>query len=76
MLTLLAAAMFGAIQLMLGVEAPVSLLVVREILVKGLLGFLLAIPLYPLVRRILRPALVDDSSRRRPIRTTSPLRSA
>jgi rod shape-determining protein MreD len=75
LLTLLAAAMYAAIQLMLGVEAPVSLLVVREILIKGLLGFLLALPVYPLVRRILRPALVDEYPRRRPIRTTSPLRT-
>ena len=38
-----------------------SLLVLREILVKGLLAFLLAMPLYPLMRRLLRPALVDES---------------
>ncbi len=76
-LTLFAAAMFGAVQLMLGVEAPVSLLVVRDILVKGLLGFLLAIPVYPLVRRILAPALVDDRrGRNRPLPRTSPLRTA
>jgi rod shape-determining protein MreD len=73
-LTVLGAAMFAAIQLMLGVEAPVSLLVLREILVKALLAGLLAIPIYPLVRRILRPALVEDTGRRRraslaPIRT-------
>jgi rod shape-determining protein MreD len=54
------AAGFAALQLMLGVHAPVSLLVLREIFVKGLLAFLLAIPLYPLIRRILRPAIVDD----------------
>ncbi len=39
--TLLAAAGFSAIELMLGVDAPVSLLVVREILVQGLLGVVL-----------------------------------
>jgi rod shape-determining protein MreD len=74
-LTLLAASAFALIQLMLGVEAPVSLLVVREVVVKGLLSFLLMFPVYPAVRRILRPALVDDSSRRgahpSPIRTAS-----
>ena len=64
-LALLGAAMFAAIQLMLGVEAPVSLLVVREIVVKALLAGLFAIPIYPLVRRILRPALVEDTGRRR-----------
>jgi rod shape-determining protein MreD len=64
-LTLLGAAGFGALQLMLGVETPVSLLVLREIVVKGLLAVLLALPTYPLIRRLLRPALVDDSPRRR-----------
>ena len=44
---------------MLGVDAPVSLLVVREILVQGLVAVILAFGVYPLVRRILRPALVD-----------------
>ena len=65
---------FAALQLMLGVHAPVSLLVLREIFVKGLLAFLLAIPLYPLIRRILRPAIVDDvvaGSTRVPITTGS-----
>jgi rod shape-determining protein MreD len=64
-LTLVGAFMFAAIQLMLGVESPVSLLVLREILVKGLLAALLAVPLYPLVRLVLRPALVDATPRRR-----------
>jgi rod shape-determining protein MreD len=59
-LTTAAAAGFAAIQIMLGVDAPVSLLVLREIFVQGLLAFLLAIPLYPLIRRLLRPAIVDD----------------
>ncbi|MEO8091883.1 MAG: rod shape-determining protein MreD [bacterium] len=71
-LTVLGASIFAAIQLMLGVETPVSLLVVREVLVKGLLAFLLMVPLFPLMRRVLRPALVDDASARRAI---SPLRS-
>ena len=44
---------------MLGVDAPVSLLVVREILVQGLLGVVLGFGVYPLVRRIVRPALID-----------------
>lgn len=57
--TLLAAAGFSAIELMLGVDAPVSLLVVREILVQGLLGVVLGFGVYPLVRRIVRPALID-----------------
>jgi rod shape-determining protein MreD len=64
-LTLVAAAGFAAIQLMLGVETPVSLLVLREIFVKGLLAVILAIPLYPLIRRVLRPAIVDYAAARR-----------
>jgi rod shape-determining protein MreD len=64
-LTVAGASIFAAIQLMLGVDTPVSLLVIREILVKGLLAFLLAWPAYPLVRRALRPALVDDLPARR-----------
>lgn len=59
-LTTGAAAGFAAIQLMLGVHTPVSLLVLREIFVKGLLAVLLAVPIYPLVRRALRPALVEE----------------
>jgi rod shape-determining protein MreD len=53
-------ATYAMVQLMLGVEAPVSLLVLREIFVQAFLGVLLAIPTYPLIRRILRPALVDE----------------
>ena len=45
---------------MLGIDTQVSLLVVREIFVQGLLAFVLAIPFYPLIRRALRPAIVDD----------------
>lgn len=71
-LTALAAAGFSALQLMLGVETQVSLLVLREILLKGLLAFLLAMAIYPIVRRLLRPALVDDSAVRR--RMLSPAR--
>jgi rod shape-determining protein MreD len=75
-LTLLAAGAFAALQLMLGVEAPVSLLVVREILLKALFGLLLAFPIYPGVRRLLRPALIDDTGRRRTFGLTTPLRAA
>jgi rod shape-determining protein MreD len=62
--TLAGAAVFAAIQLMLGVETQVSLLVIREIVVKGILAFLLALPAYPLIRRLLRPALVDQAPTR------------
>ncbi|HEY8466452.1 MAG TPA: rod shape-determining protein MreD [Solirubrobacterales bacterium] len=58
-LTLLGTAGYAGLQLMLGVQTDVSLLVVREVVVKALLAFLLMIPTYPLVRFLLRPALVD-----------------
>ena len=61
-LTTAAAAGFAAIQLMLGVHTPVSLLVLREIFVQGLLAVVLTIPMYPLIRRILRPAIVDEGA--------------
>ena len=64
-LTLCAAAGFAAIQLMLGVRTPVSLLVLREIFIKGLLAVVLAIPIYPLIRRALRSAIIDDTAARR-----------
>jgi rod shape-determining protein MreD len=63
--TLIGATGFAAIELMLGVDAPVSLLVVREILVQSLLAVLLAFAVYPLVRRALGAALVDYKPRSR-----------
>jgi rod shape-determining protein MreD len=42
--TLLAGAGYAAVQLMLGVDTPVSLLILREILVQALLAILLALP--------------------------------
>jgi rod shape-determining protein MreD len=68
-LTMAAQAGFSAIQLMLGVDTQVSLLILREIFVQGLLAFLLAIPFYPLIRRVLRPAIVDDVVAGRRMRT-------
>ena len=60
-LTALAALIYGSLTLTLGVDAPISILALREVFVQGLLGILLAVPVFPLVRRIVRPALVDDS---------------
>jgi len=68
-LTMAASAGFSAIQLMLGVDVQVSLLILREIFVQGLLAFLLAIPFYPMIRRILRPGIVDDVVAGRRMRT-------
>jgi rod shape-determining protein MreD len=63
--TLVAELGFGAIQLLLGLDAPVSLLVVRDILLKSVYAFLLGGPIYLGVRRALRPALVEDPKVRR-----------
>jgi len=60
-----AALTYGLLQLTLGIEAQISALALREVIVQALLGTLLAIPVYPLVRRLLRPALVDDTARSR-----------
>ena len=60
-----AALAYVAMQLTLGIDATVSPLVVREIVAQALLGALLAVPVFPLIRRILRPALVDDATRAR-----------
>ncbi len=69
-LTLFAELAFGAIQLMLGVDAPLSILVVRDILVKSIYAFFLGWPIFILIRRILRPALITERSLRR--RTPGP----
>jgi len=59
-LTLAAELGFGAIQLLLGIDAPVSLLIVRDMLLKSVYAFFLGWPIYLLVRRSLRPALVEE----------------
>ncbi|HEY1285646.1 MAG TPA: rod shape-determining protein MreD [Solirubrobacterales bacterium] len=66
-LTLVAELGFGAVQLMLGVDAPVSVLVIRDMLLKSVYAFFLGWPIYFGLRRALRPALVEESrvSRRR-----------
>lgn len=59
-LTLAAELGFAAIQLLLGIDAPVSLLVVRDLLLKSVYAFFLGWPIYLIVRRALRPALVEE----------------
>ncbi len=56
---------FSVMQFLLGVDAPVSLLLVRQILLTVILNTLLALPVYLLVRRVLSPFLPDDPRRRR-----------
>jgi rod shape-determining protein MreD len=64
-LTVFAELGFGAVELMLGLESTVSTLVIRDILVKGVFAFLLGWPIYLGLRRLLRPALVEEPTMRR-----------
>jgi rod shape-determining protein MreD len=56
---------FSLIQFLLGVDAPVSLLLLREILFTIAVNTVLALPVYALVRRIVASALPEDPRRRR-----------
>jgi rod shape-determining protein MreD len=64
-LTLFAELGFGAVEMMLGFDAPVSTLIVRDILMKSVFAFFGGWAIYLGARRALRPALVDDHSIRR-----------
>jgi rod shape-determining protein MreD len=64
-MTLLAEASFAALQLMLGVDSPISPLIVRDMLIKSIYAFFLGIPIYLGIRRALRPALIEDRVVRR-----------
>jgi rod shape-determining protein MreD len=59
-LTLFAELGFGLVQVMLGIDAPVSVLIVRDLLLKSIYAFFLGWPIYLLLRRALRPALVEE----------------
>jgi rod shape-determining protein MreD len=69
-LTIFAELGFGAVELMLGVDTAVSGLVVRDVLIKGVYAFVLGWPIYIGLRRLLRPALVEEQAVRRPRRPT------
>lgn len=58
--TLLAEIGFAIVQVMLGLDAPVSVLVVRDMLLKSIYAFFWAWPIYFGLRRVLRPALVEE----------------
>jgi rod shape-determining protein MreD len=63
--TMVATIGFSVIQYLLGVDAPVSWLLARDILVTILINTILALPVYNLVRRVLLPFIPDDPRRRR-----------
>jgi rod shape-determining protein MreD len=62
-----AAAMVGysLMEFMLGVDAPVSLQLLRQIVFGVLLNTIVALPMWAIVRRSLEPGLPDDPRRRR-----------
>jgi rod shape-determining protein MreD len=53
------------IEFLLGVDAPVSLLLLQQIFITVLVNTLIALPVYAIVRKIVLPALPDDPRRRR-----------
>ncbi|MEN3283496.1 MAG: hypothetical protein V7607_4636 [Solirubrobacteraceae bacterium] len=63
--TALATIGYSLMQFLLGVDAPVSFLLARDILATVLLNAIIATPVYAAVRRILLPALPEDPRRRR-----------
>jgi rod shape-determining protein MreD len=63
--TAIAAIAFALLQFLLGVQPPVSLLLLREFLLTVVLNTLLALPVYALMRRVLLPFLPEDPRRRR-----------
>jgi rod shape-determining protein MreD len=56
---------YSVVQFLLGVDAPVSLLLVRDIVTTIIINTILAAPVFALVRRWLMPSLPDDPHRRR-----------
>jgi len=64
-LTLFAELGFGAVEMMLGFDAPVSPLIIRDILLKSIFAFFGGWIIYIGVRRALRPALVEEPMLRR-----------
>jgi rod shape-determining protein MreD len=56
---------FGLMNFLLGIDAPVSFLLLRQILATILLNALIALPVFALVRRWLLPTLPEDPRRRR-----------
>jgi len=55
----------AVIQFLLGVDAPVSLLLLQQIFIAVLVNTLISLPVYAAVRRIIEPALPQDPRRRR-----------
>mgnify|MGYP001111876000 CR=1 FL=1 len=56
---------FALTQFLLGVDSPVSGLVVRDIIIGVVINSIIAIPLFGAVRALLRPSLIDSHRPRR-----------
>ena len=56
---------YSVVQFLLGVDAPVSLLLARQIVATVAINTLIALPVFALARRWLEPALPEDPRRRR-----------
>jgi rod shape-determining protein MreD len=56
---------FSVVQFLLGVDAPVSFLLLRQIVATIVVNTLIALPVYAATRRWLSPALPEDPRRRR-----------
>ena len=63
--TLLFGIGFAIMQFLLGVDAPVSWALVRQLLATLVVNALIALPVYALVRRWLHAAMPEDPRRRR-----------
>jgi rod shape-determining protein MreD len=70
LLTLVAELGFGAVEAMFGIHTSVSVLVVRDMLIKSVFAFFLGWAIYVGLRRLVRPALVDEATVRRTRRPT------
>jgi rod shape-determining protein MreD len=55
----------AVIQFLLGVDAPVSWLLLQQIFVQVLVNTIISLPVYAIVKRIITPALPEDPRRRR-----------
>ena len=53
------------IQFLLGVDSPVSWLLLQQIFITVLVNTIISLPVYAIVRRIITPALPEDPRRRR-----------
>lgn len=73
--TLAGGVAYALMQFLIGVDAPVSLELVRNIITTALVNAIIATPVFALVRRVLAPAMPEQGRRRRRARPagTAPL---